>query len=272
MEVDLKAALLAAYARLLRPLVQILLRNGVSYDEFANTAKQVFVVTAAQGSSGSTTNVPIATVAMRTGLSQQEVGAVLASADHAEIDSTLSDIVSLLGGWHTDVEFTGPYGLPLELPFDHEGRPSFSELVRRYCPNAEPARLLRRMLAVGAIRQADDGWLTVLTRTYLPNAENIDSIERLGQTVSRLVDTLDFNRQEPNPESRLFERTVSADYGLKQKDLPALSGFIQARGQRLLEEIDNWLSTRDQPDPDGKDVVVQTGLGIYHYVDDLDKN
>lgn len=272
MEADLKAALLAAYARLLRPLVQILLRNGVSYTEFADTAKRVFVVTAAQGSSTSTANMPIAQLAMRTGLSQLEVSEVLASADHEPIDSTLAHIVALLGGWHTDVEFTGPYGLPLELPFEHGGRPSFQQLVQRYCQDGEPTHLLRRLLAVGAVRQAHDGWLTVLTRAYLPSAENIDSVERIGQMVTRLVDTVDFNRQQPDPASRLFERSVVADYGLKQEDLPALSGFIQVRGQRLLEEIDNWLSSRDQPDRDGKDVVVQTGLGIYHYVDDLNKN
>lgn len=272
MEVDLKAALLTAYARLLRPLVQILLRNGVSYSEFAETAKRVFVVTAAQGSSGSAAQVPIAQIAMRTGLSQQEVGDVLASADHISVDSTLAQIAALLGGWHTDVEFTGPYGLPLELPFDQKDRPSFSQLAHRYCPGGEPVHLLRRMVAVGVVRQNDDGWLTVLTRAYLPSAENVDSLERIGLAVARLVDTLDFNRQEANPDSRLFERTVVADYGLRQEDLPALSGFIQARGQRLLEEIDNWLSSRDQPDPDGKDAVVQTGLGIYHYVDDLNKN
>ncbi|MEZ5566133.1 MAG: DUF6502 family protein [Gammaproteobacteria bacterium] len=272
MEADLKAALLAAYARLLRPLVQILLRNGVSYTEFADTAKRVFVVTAAQGYSDTTATVPIAQLAIRTGLSQREVGDVLAAADHVTVDSTLTHMAALLGGWHTDVEFTGPYGLPLELPFEHSDRPSFQKLVHRYCLGGEPAQLLRRMLAVGAVKQAEDGWLTVLTRAYLPSAENIDSVERIGQAVARLVDTVDFNRQERDPASRLFERTVVADYGLKQEDLPALSSFIQARGQRLLEEIDNWISGRDRPEPERNDVVVHTGLGIYHYVDDLDKN
>ena len=46
MESDLKAALLAAYARLLGPLVRILLQNGISYPEFAETAKKVFVTEA----------------------------------------------------------------------------------------------------------------------------------------------------------------------------------------------------------------------------------
>jgi hypothetical protein len=34
-----------------------------------------------------------------------------------------------------------------------------------------------------------------------------------------------------------------------------------------LEEIDNWITLRDKPDPERGDKVIQTGLGIYHFVD-----
>jgi len=272
MEADLKAALLAAYARLLRPLVQILLRNGVSYSEFAETAKRVFVNTAAKELTHQNGELSTARIAIRTGMSQREVTKVLNQPERAPADTTLAQISALLAGWHTDVSFTGPYGLPLELPYEGNGRPSFVNLVRQYCPDAHPEYLLRKLLAVGAVRQSEDGWLTVLTRTYLPSADAPDSVERIGRTVQRLVDTVDFNRQQPDPETRRFERTVLADYGLKEEDLPALSAFVETRGQRLLEEVDNWLSGREKPDPDRGDRAVHTGLGIYHYIDESDKN
>ena len=43
MESDLKQGLLAAYRRLMKPLVRILIRNGVAYGEFAEVAKEVYI-------------------------------------------------------------------------------------------------------------------------------------------------------------------------------------------------------------------------------------
>ncbi|MEO7386338.1 MAG: DUF6502 family protein [Gammaproteobacteria bacterium] len=268
MEADLKAALLTAYARLLRPLVQILLRNGVSYSEFADTAKRVFVTTAATRLAKGGTAASAAQIAIQTGLSQRETQEVLDDRGEAPVNTNLARITALLSAWHSDDRVVGPYGLPLEVQLQEQGRMDFETLVQDYCPGADPAFLLEQLVAIGAVRRTDDGWLRVLTRTYLPNVDAPDSVERIGYAVERLVETVDFNREQRDPGQRLFERTVMADFGLKQEDLPALEGFVRQRGQQLLEEIDNWISLRDKPDVDSGDKVVQTGLGIYHFVDD----
>ncbi|TFG87975.1 MAG: hypothetical protein E4H19_00255 [Chromatiales bacterium] len=270
MEADLKAALLAAYARLLRPLVQILLRNGVSYSEFAETAKRVFVTTAATRLRTRGTSVTAAQIAIQIGLSQRETQEVIDGQSTPPVNTNLAWVTSLLTAWHSDDRVVGPYGLPLELQLQEPGRMDFETLVRDYCPGAKPGPLLNQLVAIGAVRQTDDGWLRVLTRTYLPAVDEPDSVERIGYFVQRLVETVDFNRQQSDPNLRLFERTVTADFGLKEEDLPALEGFIRQRGQQLLEEIDNWITLRDKPDLGRGDRAVQTGLGIYHYVENSD--
>ena len=70
-----------------------------------------------------------------------------------------------------------------------------------------------------------------------------------------------------DPDERRFERYVFADNGIRREDLPRFNAYIKKRAQLLLEEIDNWLSQLDQPDPD-KEEPVKTGLGIYHFVDE----
>ena len=267
MEADLKAALLTAYARLLRPLVQILLRNGISYSEFADTATRVFVNTAATHSGKGKAEVSAAQIAIQTGLSQRETQEILDGRSQPAVNTNLARIAALLSAWHSDDRVVGPYGLPLELQPREPGRMDFETLVREYCPGADHGPLLSQLIAIGVVRQTDDGWLRVLTRTYLPDVDAPDSVERIGYAVERLVETVDFNRQQQDPEQRLFERTVTADFGLKEEDLPALEGFVRQRGQQLLEEIDNWVTLRDKPDLERGDRAVQTGLGIYHFVD-----
>lgn len=268
MEADLKAALLTAYARLLRPLVQILLRNGVSYSEFADTAKRVFVTTAATRLGRSGVAATAAQIAIQTGLSQREAQEVLDGRGEAPVNTNLAWITALLTAWHSDDRVVGPYGLPLELQLQESGQMDFETLARDYCPGADAAALLEQLVSIGAVRRTDDGWLRVLTRTYLPDVDSPDSVEIIGSAVQRLVETMDFNTQRVDPSHRLFERTVTADFGLKLEDFPALEGFIRQRGQQLLEEIDNWITLRDKPDPDSGEKIVQTGLGIYHFVDD----
>lgn len=270
MEADLKAALLTAYARLLRPLVQILLRHGVSYSEFADTAKRVFVTTAAGRLAKSGGEVSAAQIAIQTGLSQRETQEVLDGRGESPVNTNLARITALLTAWHSDDRVVGPYGLPLELQLQQTGQMDFATLVREYCPGADAGPLLDQLLAIGAVRKTDDGWLRVLTRTYLPEVDTEDSVERIGYAVQRLVETVDFNRAQTDPALRLFERTVMADFGLRREDLPALEVFIRQRGQQLLEEIDNWITLRDKPDESRGDTVIQTGLGIYHFVEGAD--
>lgn len=267
MEADLKATLLTAYARLLRPLVQILLRNGVSYSEFADTAKRVFVTTAATRLAKSGSEASAAQIAIQTGLSQRETQEVLDGRGDPPTNTNLARIIALLTAWHSDDRVVGPYGLPLELQLQQPGQMDFETLAHDYCPGVDAEALLEQLLAIGAVRRTDDGWLRVLTRTYLPEVDVADSVERIGYAVQRLVETVDFNRVQTDPSLRLFERTVMADFGLKEEDLPALEVFIRQRGQQLLEEIDNWITLREKPDSDRGEKAIQTGLGIYHFVD-----
>ena len=149
MEADLKAALLGAYARLLGPLVRILLRNGVSYLEFAETAKRVFVKPASQERDGLQRASP-SQVAIRTGLTREEAERILNERQERTYDSNLGRITRVLTAWHTDAAYTGPYGLPLELEFENADRTDFASLVRAHCPDTSPVAMLDELIRIGA--------------------------------------------------------------------------------------------------------------------------
>lgn len=271
MDADLKAALLAAYGRILTPLVRILLREGVAYPELDETVRKVFVSVGLE----MTSSLPVAQasadwarlISSATGLTAAEVSRI--AQNRTELGSTgqLEQITAVLTAWHTDPDFTGPYGLPLELRFDGNDGRDFASLVRTHCPSAAPDRLLGELRRVGAVKETDSGWFKVLTRTYLPRVDVPDSFERIGRAVQCLVDTVDFNRQQVDADARLLERTVHADDGIRPEDLPRFRSYVRDRAQVLLEEIDNWLSQLDKPDLGDPEIRIGTGVGIYHYVE-----
>lgn len=270
MEADQKQGLLNAYRRLLRPLIRILIRNGVAYGEFAEVAKEVYVDVASRDFKVPHRKMSQARIAIVTGLTRKEVARLLSGNKKygEELQSNRNRVTRVLTAWHTDADFTGPYGLPLELPFENStGAPDFQELVRRASGDMAPRAMLDELMRIGVVKETEAGWHKVLTRTYVPEGVAPDSLERMAKVISNFITTIDNNIREPDPKKGTLERHVYADHGIRPEDFPRLRRFLIDRSQLLLEEIDNWFSQLDRPDPQAKNTI-HTGLGIYHYIEE----
>ena len=266
---NVKQALLAAYRHLLTPLVRVLLRNGVSYLEFAEVARQVFVDVAGRDFSLPKRKISLSRIAIMTGLSRKEVARLAKEGGRLRRigqQAELNRVGRVLQGWYTDSEFTGPYGVPLDLKFDDIPRkPSFSELVRRYSGDMPARAMLDELLRVGAARlEKESGLIRVLSRVYIPQMLAPESVRHFGMTARNFMDTLDVNLRKAGPGKGRFERRVVADEGMSIGDLAEFDAFVRDRGQQFLIEVDDWISAKEPPRTDeGK---VHAGIGVYLYV------
>jgi len=265
---NVKQALLAAYRHLLTPLVRVLLRNGISYLEFAEVARQVFVDVAARDFTLPKRKISLSRIAIMTGLSRKEAARLAREGKNkkALISSIFNRVTRVLQGWYTDPDFTGPYGVPLDLQFDESARKvSFSELVRRYSGDMPARAMLDELLRVGAARiEGESGLIRVLSRSYIPEKLDAENVRHFGSQVRCFVDTLDFNMRKAAPGRGRFERIVFADEGLIPEDVEEFDSFLRERGQQLLIELDDWLAAR--PRPKEGEPSVHTGVGVYHYI------
>jgi hypothetical protein len=265
---SVKTGLLVAYSKLLRPLVRILLRHGVTYAELSEVVKTVYVSVAALEFRVPGKKMSKARIAIVTGLTRKEVQRIAEIDDQEKVGqkTNLSRTRRVLSGWHTDPEFTGPYGMPLELRYDSDvpGDETFVRLVQRYSGDMTPRAMLDELLRVGAVIETDQNWFKVVRREYVPHALAPDFLERVGRGVHNFVHTIEMNMQKAGPGKGRFERTVRPDAGIRAQDLPLFDQYVRQKSQALLEDIDNWLSKLEEPGK--KDVVIQTGVGIYHFV------
>jgi len=258
------------------PLVRILLRQGISYAEFSEVVKAVYVEVALKDFKVAGRRTTRTRLAVVTGLTRKEVKRVIDEAlkEKYESKTKYNRLGRVLVGWHTDTDFTGPYGMPLELQYEtnNAGEPTFSELVRRHSGDMSPRSILDELIRVGAVRETDVGWFRVLRREYIPEALGQHNFERTGVVVRNFVNTVDYNMTKPAPGKGRFERNVMADDGIRAVDLPKFDRYVRDRCQSLLEEIDNWLTGLPKPDPKAGDEVVHTGIGVYHYMSDQADN
>ena len=272
---DIRSKLLEAYRRLFRPLVRTLLRNGVSFSEFESTTREVFVEESIKDCWHKDGNCTVARVSISTGMTRRDVEQILdawAKDEGISDRSRLARISRLLTGWSTDPKYVGPYGWPIDVPFElsrDDHKASFVEIVKRFCGNTSPHSMLNELLNVQAVSRTEAGLLRLENRAYIPEALTNDSLNRLSTVVSNVIQTLDHNLEVEREEDGRFERTVAADHGLSARLVPKLSTFLQDRGVEFLEELDAWMAAHP---PGADEERLGVGVGVYLYVEnEIDK-
>ncbi len=237
----------------------------MSFSEFADVAKHAYVEVAEKDFSVPNKKITQARISALTGLMRREVQESIQENSKSKFDSRLNQIAGILFGWHTDSDFTGPYGVPLELSLRHPKKLDFEELARRHVGEVDCAELLNELVRIGAVVETERGWFKVLIRHFIPEPAAPEGLDHLSRSVEDFVTTLDHNRLERDPANKLFERQVYTDEGISPEDLENFQRYATEKAQLLLEEIDNWLSQLDKPaQENGK--KLSTGLGIYHYI------
>lgn len=276
---EFKQHIRKAYRRLLHPLIRILMRNGFSAPETQELVRQVFVDAATYDEfGGGNRDLSDGRVAIITGLTRREVERLRSGKGLASIDSSLSRIQRLIAGWNQDPMFTGPYGLPLALTFEHDvsagDTPSFCELVEKHGGGLPARAMLDELLRTGlAVQEGDSELIRNTGRTYIPDQMDPAAIERFGKVVARLADTLDYNNQGKVTGETRFERAAITDIGLTRDQYRRFDAFLRIKCQELLETIDNWLADEegriepDEIDENSERTNIHTGIGVYHFLD-----
>lgn len=269
---EVKNHLRRALSLMLKPLIRLLIAQGVTHAEFSETAKEVYVETALRHFE-TEGKVNKSRVAILTGLTRKEVKNVVDRALTAsEPERALSRPSRVLTGWYSDPSYQGPYGIPLELPYDgtEPGDPSFVSLVKAYSGDMAPRQMLNELIASGSVVEVE-GRLKAISRVFMHSALSPQVVDRLGNIGYRFFSTAAKNVDAGQSEGarNLFERSVFADDGCSEKIIQEFSDYLAKRGQSFLEEIDVWFSSRkDMHDP-GEERL-ETGLYMLHYVEEKD--
>jgi hypothetical protein len=164
--------LAAAVARILRPLVRILLRNGVSYGTFADIAKSQFVEVARQEFGLAGRKQTISRVAVITGLTRKEVQRLTRARAPSDPDSAdrYNRAARVIGGWRRDRQFLDRRGKPAILTISGGGG-TFQELVRRYSGDVPYRAVLDELVAEGGAERLDGDRVKLIDRAYVPRTD-----------------------------------------------------------------------------------------------------
>jgi len=264
-----KTPLLNACRHLLVPIIRLLQRSGVTWAEFADLSKEVFVDVACRdyGLQGRPTNS--SRVAMITGLSRREVARVrkiLTGLEPAKA-SPGSSIAQILSGWHLDPEFLEADGQPARLPAEGDHK-SFQALLKKYAGDTPHSALTKELLKLALVVESRPGTYEVRANEYIRSPLDPDMLRQASVALhdhgTTLVHNVDAERQTPPRFEGMASNPLVASRHVK-----AFYEYLDERGQAFLEDIDAWLAKhQEQETTSRKSKGVRLGAGVYLIHDD----
>lgn len=263
----------ASLVKLLRPLVRILLRYGVSFGDFAETARWVYVDVADKDFCLEGRKQSVSRISVITGLNRKDVTRLKQINIHQDQDpsSGFNRAGRVIGGWVRDQAYNDKNGSPAVLPLEGKGQ-SFTALVKQYSGDMPVRAVLDELLRIEAVRRNDDGTIILLVKAYIPKNVDTEKIFILGDDGADLISTIDHNLDAQN-RPPFFQRKVVYD-NVPFESIENFRTISGVSGQHLLEKLDEFLAANDRdinPAVKGSGRM-RVGMGIYYFEEDLTIN
>ena len=268
-----KEAVLDVFAALMRPLMRIAFEYGVSAGDISVAVRRTYIQALEARlleQKRSTTDERIAVVA---GLAKSDVAALReatrAGRPHGVKGTVKHDqIANLLTVWNTNNNFSGAYGLAMDLDLvSTPGSPrrSFKELVAVACPGADEEALLDELVASESVEVVDSITVRCVSRAYLPQETDIKRIAWAGRVLANLADSFAHNLLRRGEEPAYLERAVVSDEPLSEAGRDKFLALAGERGQELLTELDAF--TTRLAGAERSETGKRYGFGVYFFED-----
>ena len=230
-----------------------------------------FVESAAKDFVGKGMKSSASSVCALTGMTPQEVKAVLIEQERfnsSELLEVSNPFARVLHGWHNDRDYVGPYGFPVDLPFEDSAL-SVTNLTNRHAAGVSPQAVLQELKRVGAVTEVGFNVWKPLKQEYIEPSLSPENLGRMASLVESLLSTLENNTRGKRDGTDLFERTMIVDTPLSSAQLLELQGYLKVVGGQFLQRVDTFAAVdlQNMGVKAGEAADVRAGLQCFLYVE-----
>lgn len=225
------ASLQPPLARLLRPLVQLFIRCGITFPALCDLLREIYVNVAEYDCALPGKVQTDSRVSLLTGIHRKEVARLRgAGAPVSTVPASISQTSRIFARWLSAPEFTDEAGHPLPLArTSDDGQASFERLVASVTRDVRPRAVLDEWLNRGLAR-IDAGGRVVLTKAaFVPAGGSDQQLFYFGRNLHDHAAAAVANVLGEEP--RFMERAVHYD-GLSQD----LAEALERRSRELATE------------------------------------
>ena len=263
--IETKKILAAATKKIIRPLVRILLRFDVSYSEFSEFAKQVYIDVAYKHFSIPNRKQTYSRVSVITGIPRKEVVRITELENDEQLISRgpLNRATQVITGWIRDPDFLDETGEPKELALKDES-PSFEQLVEKYSGDITARAILDELIRVGVVEKINKNQVRLLSKGYVPQASEIEKLRMFSQHFTDLLSTGVHNITHESKDA-YFQRQVAYSK-LPDHVVEEFKQYSYEKSLELLIDFDRWLKERkDDSQAKPGESTSRAGVGVYFF-------
>ncbi|MGB2059581.1 MAG: DUF6502 family protein [Alcanivorax sp.] len=260
-----------AVRKLMRPLVRMAIKRGISVNDFYLWLKALYVEEAEDftiaGKKQSTSRI-----ALLTGLDRKETARLRKL--NQDMDALLQQqtkrtnrAVRAINAWQKEALYCDENGNPKALPLYGDGT-SLESLVHQYCGDVTVVTVLGELEQSGLVDLHDDDTVTLKDTSYIPHEDNEELLFLMGQAAHDLLNTSTYNIEQQGKTSRL---QLSVAYNrINPEVIAKLKVLIEADSLELLQKLDRWLDREIDHQEDTGQPQYRAGVGIYYFEEPMD--
>lgn len=258
--------LYAAILKLLRPLVRLALKRGISYKTFVSLAKWVFYDVAKKDFVIKGRKQTHSRISVVTGFSRKEVKRLSEMEPPTTRDQgeQYNRAARVIAGWRRDSDYVDNAGRPVIIPVTGSGA-TFETLVKRFSGDMPHRAVLDELTRLGALKLERDNRVRLVQDAFTPTADEAIKFHILGTDVGLLIATIGHNI-DPETRKPFFQRKVQYD-NLPEEILADFRRMSGQEAQKFLDNMDRYLAINDRdlnPEIKGTGRYI-AGIGIYYF-------
>jgi Family of unknown function (DUF6502) len=259
------AALMAALARLLAPLAQLVVAKGLPYAALDEMLRSAVVTTAHAAHPGLPEHRRASRVSAATGLNRREVNRLLAQQTRRgqQAESQRSPAAAVFTHWRGSRAYCTRAGAPRVLPRTGPA-PSFESLAQEVTRDVHPRALLEELLRLNlAVHDAERDTVALVKANYVPRGDSQRMVSWLGANVGDHLAGAVANLVSDDP--RHADQAIAAE-GLSAQSLAQVRPVVHAHWLRLYQELVPLLERLIEQDAKGDGAeTYRVRFGIYGY-------
>ena len=259
------ASLHAPLARLLRPLVRLLVARGITFPALTDLLRELYVNVAEYDFALTGKEQTDSRVSLLTGIHRKEVRRLRgAGAPVSAVPAVVSRTSRIIARWIADPAFTDPQGQPLKLPRTAEGgAPSFESLVAGVTRDLRPRAVLDEWLDRGLAFTDPQDRIVLAEAAYVPRGDGAEGpqLYYFGRNLHDHIAAAVANIVGDAP--RFLERAVHYD-GLSEDLAIRLEERAREIAMEALQQANREAHAACQTDPGGDH---RWNFGLYIYTE-----
>jgi len=260
------AKLQAPLVRMLRPLVRLLIRSGLTFPTLVDLLRELYVNVAEYDFTLPDKVQTDSRVSLLTGIHRKEVARLRgAGAPVSVVPAALSRTSKIIAHWLASPEYTDRQGRPRPLwrGGKDKGEPSFETLVASVTRDVHPRAVLDEWIDRNLVTTDAQGRIVLVEAGFIPTADTEQQLYYFGRNLHDHVAACVANVLSNQPP--FLERAVHYD-GLSEELAKSLEQQSRTRAMSLLQEMNKTAHNACETDKGGN---WRWNLGVYVFREEV---